>query len=226
VSTAPARAGGRTVGVGYVAAVTGVAVVLLVAVQTGAIPPAWAALVVVPLGPIGLLLGMLLLVGGAGFAVEASQSSGLVLVVDAAVLALVVAIASVNALVAASIARSWASRPVPERYRGRIGVAWDRLLGGSAFLVAGALFVAVCFVAGFVVLTAGGVDVPVPEGQAAPIRAAAAIAWCLAAIAAVAGVVLWVRAGARGTAILRWGATDLAVQVAALAAVLLAASRQ
>lgn len=106
------------------------------------------------------------------------------------------------------------------RYRGRVPRTTDRILGGSAFVVAGALFIGSCVLAGFLVLVAHGVDVPREPGPAAADIALAAWTWCPAALAAVAGLVLWIVAGVRGAAMLRWALPDLLVQAAAFGVLL------
>lgn len=207
-----------TPGALYVLGVGLLAALLLLLADTGVVHPALIAVIVIPLGPLGLL-GAVGLTGLLDLLVPLVPLDAWSLgpaVFTAPVLAVVLLIAAVNVLIAARVLAASAGRPAPARYRGRLPVAGDRLLGGSAFLTAAGLLVALSFLAGFVALTAGGIDAPTPPAEAAQARLVAGATWGCGLVAAVAGLVLWIVAAARGTAMLRWGIADLAVQVLAL----------
>lgn len=205
-----------TPGLLYVGGVAALTVLLLALAAADVIPPALVALVAIPLGPLGLAGVAALVAFSLGITVDGSVP---LLAVDAGVLAAVLVLATANVLVVAATARSIARQPVDAAFRGRLPQRWDRLAGVACFLLAGSLFVLLCVLAGAVFLTAGGVDTPAPAAQAALLRTVSAVTWVLGLVAAVAGLVLWIAAGARRRPMLRWAAADLALQIVALGAV-------
>jgi hypothetical protein len=192
--------------------------VLCVLADVGVVPPQVVRVVAVPLGPIGLTVGLLLLIVGGGVAVSSSAALPLRLLVgvDAVVLAAVLVIARLNVVTVRRVRQQAAGTPAPAPYRSRMPIVRDRILGIGVFITAGMLYVLLCFLAGFFALLAGGVDVPAPADQAAVVRAACEVAWLLGSVAAVVGVVIRVTTAQCGLAMLRWALADLAVQAVAL----------
>ncbi|GAA4735793.1 hypothetical protein GCM10025783_02210 [Amnibacterium soli] len=97
-----------TIGALYVGAVAAFAVLMLVLVAAGLVQPLAVAVVAVPLGPIGVL--------AAAFALPALQGPPS-LALGAIVLAAVLAVAAVNVLLAAALARVSARRTAADLVR-------------------------------------------------------------------------------------------------------------
>jgi hypothetical protein len=165
---------------------------------------AFAVVIFVYLGPIGVGAGLLVgIVAAFVLAGVAGPSAAVIWGVGAA------AVAAINV----AVVLRWRRRAA--RVGGRIPfAAWDRLIGGFVFVLAGVAFVVLCFVAGATALLAHGVDVSVPEAQAAPIVRAAGLVWWPGLVVAVAGLVAWIMLARRRRRLLPWAIVALAIQIA------------
>jgi hypothetical protein len=104
-----------------------------------------------------------------------------------------------------SLARAAAGDPVPPNR------TVDHVLGAVLFVLAGCGFIVLCFIAGFEVLTAHGIDSAVPDAVADPIVLAASLTWWPGFAIALAGLAVWIVQGTRHRRILPWAIADFAL---------------
>lgn len=184
------------------------------------------------LGPLGIATGLLIAAPLGLLFVGSGGASGVVGVI------LSTGVAGLNVLIVASwrerlrlraardaapdpIAHAWRPPVHSPRVLGETPIVWADLrpapwkqaVGAAAFALAGCGFVVLCFVCGFTAVVAHGVDVQIPDAQANHTLLLAALAWWPGLGVAIAGLVVWVRRGRRGEALLPWGLAGLGLQL-------------
>ncbi|QNE35810.1 hypothetical protein [Leifsonia shinshuensis] len=170
-------------------------------------------LTVVYLGPLSLpaFLGVLLCLA---FAAVTHLDPSLA-IVPAVVLVVIVAFANV------AIVRHWRTLR-GERYATADGWErfrrFDQLLGAGFFALSGFAFVLLTLMAFFVVMTAHGIDVRVPDAEAARVILLVTLTWWPALAVALAGLVLWIVMAVRRRALSLWAASEFTLLAGLMAA--------
>ena len=213
--------------IGYLAGVGVFTVVVLLLIDSGSIPLLAGALLAVPLGPFGLLLIVLALLGQGALAILATgstdgttaQQPGLLLA-DVIVLVAVLGVALVNVRIMTRIARS--DGPNPPGYRSMVPADADRVLAGSVHLYAGLGFVLLCSFCGFTGLAAHGIDYRVSDAVAQARVVRAALTWSVGLVAAVGSLVVFILRMTSERPVLVWALGSLAAQSMLVGVMLLA----
>jgi hypothetical protein len=187
----------------YVAGAGGVAAAALLLPQTDLVfdwVPTTVALLY--LGPLGV---------AALFVLFIPLAFGLILPMST-LLGVAVAVAMGVAILNVVIVRRWMVRAgagtgIVDGARRRR--AWDQLLGGAFFVLAGCAFICLSVLAGFTALTAHGVDVAVPDVRASHVLLLAGLTWWWGLGIAVASLVVWILRARKARPLLPWAAGDL-----------------
>lgn len=153
------------------------------------------------LGPIGLVAAVL----AASLSLSLTATSGASLLLGAVATLLCTGIACLNVLVVQGLRRR-ARRRLTGAGRPKHATA-----AAVLFAFAGAAFVVLSVLAGFLFLVAPGVEVPTPAATRIRMQTLAALGWLVGLTAAVAGLIVWVRSAGTDRRTLRWAIADLLV---------------